>query len=174
MLRGSGRFFGLSFAFFTLGAFLTPVSTTAQIVDIGGHFVANMDAREDVTWGVGPRLQLSDPMLGFSLLLTYDFYSPDCGTLQCDLDEFGLDLLWSLPMPFLLDPYLGAGLAFQKWEGRAYEGKEKDTAVTFLAGIALQGSTFERFRPFIEGKYQVSSDFPNQKVIAGGILLRIL
>ena len=164
----------LSFVLSSLGLLLTPVSTTAQIVDIGGHFAANLDAREEVTWGVGPRLQLSDPIFGFSLLLSYDFYSPDCGTLKCDLDEFGVSLLWSFPMATLLDPYLGVGLAFQKWEGLAYEGREEKTALSFFGGIALQGPTFERFRPFIEGKYQTGTAAGNQKVISGGILLSIL
>lgn len=173
MSKGPGRVIHLFLALF-LGALLAPASTSAQILDIGGHFVANFDAREEVTWGVGPRFQLSDPMFGFSLLLTYDFYSPDCGTLKCDLDEFGVSLLWSFPVPTLIDPYLGVGLGFQKWEGLAYEGKEEDTAFSFFGGVTLQGPTFEKFRPFIEGKYQTGTAIGNQKVIAGGILLNIL
>jgi len=173
MSKGLGRFIGLSLALY-VGAASSPVSASAQIVDIGGHFVANLDAREEVTWGVGPRLQLSDPMFGFSLLLTYDFYSPDCGTLQCDLDEFGVSVLWSFPVPTVLAPYLGVGLGFQKWEGLAYEGKEEETAFSFIGGITLQGPTFEKFRPFIEGKYQTGIAAGNQKVIAGGILLNVM
>lgn len=173
MSKGPGRSIGLSIALLSALAFPSaPLS--AQLIDVGGHFAANFDAREEVTWGVGPRIQLSDPMFGFSLLLSYDFYSPDCGTLKCDLDEFGVGLLWSLPFPYLLDPYFGAGVAFQKWEGLAYDGKEEDTAFSFLAGIALQGRTFERFRPFLEGKYQTGAAAGGQKVISGGILLSIL
>lgn len=169
-----GRAVGLSFVLLSLGLLLTPVSTTAQIVDIGGHFVANFGARDDPTWGIGPRVQLSDPLFGFVVQLSYDFYSPDCGTLKCDLDEFGVNLAWSFPFPFVLDPYLGAGLAFQKREGIAFEGMEEETGFTLLAGIGLQGETFSKFRPFVEGKYQVWNDAGNQKVIAGGILLNIM
>lgn len=173
MSIGSERRFGLPIALLLWLSFV-PTSGGAQLVDVGGHFVANLDARESVTWGLGPRIQISEPVFGFSLVFSYDFYSPDCGTLQCDLDEFGVSLLWSFPMRSLLDPYLGAGLAFQRWEGLAYEGKKKDTAFSFLAGIALQGPTFERFSPFVEGKYQTGTSAGNQKVIAGGILLNVL
>jgi len=170
--RSEGRF-GLPIALLLWLSFV-PTSGGAQLVDVGGHFLANLDARESVTWGLGPRIQISEPMFGFSLVLSYDFYSPDCGTLECDMEELGIGILWSFPVSFMLDPYLGGGLAFQKWEGLAYEGNEEDTAVSFLAGVAFQGRTFERFRPFIEGKYHTGTSGGNQKLLAAGIVLKIL
>lgn len=135
--------------------------------------MANLDVRDDITWGVGPRVQLGLPLTGITIQGTMDFFGPDCGTLECDLDEVGVNLLWSLPVPFVLNPYLGAGMAFQKWQGKAYEGKDSDTGINFLAGIVLQGPTFRRFQPFVEGKYQIWNDYDNQKVLAGGILLKV-
>jgi hypothetical protein len=46
--------------------------------------------------------------------------------------------------------------------------------VNLLAGVVLQGPTFQRFQPFIEAKYQAMQDFDAQLVFSGGILLKIL
>ena len=81
-------------------------------------------------------------------------------------------VLWSLPVPFLINPYLGAGLAFQKWDGGGFQPEEdSDTGFNFLGGLILQGPTFTRFQPFVEFKYQAWNDYDDQKVFSGGILL---
>jgi hypothetical protein len=173
MSEGSGRILGLMLAFLSVGGFSAAVPGSAQILAIGGQVSANTDARDDLTWGVGPRVHLGLPLVGISIQGTYDFYAPDCGTPDCDLKEMGVNLLWSLPVPFLVNPYLGAGLAFQKWDGEAYADDDSDTGVNFLAGIVLQGPTFQRFQPFGEVRYQIWKDYDNQKVFAGGILMSI-
>ena len=173
MSKGSGRMLGLMLAFFSFGGFTVPVPSSAQVLAIGGQISANTDAREDITWGVGPRVHVGVPLIGLSIQGTYDFYGPDCGTLECDLVEMGVNVLWSLPVPFLVNPYLGAGMAFQKWEGEAYVDDDSDTGVSFLAGVVLQGPTFRRFQPFGEVRYQIWNDYDNQKVFAGGILMTI-
>jgi hypothetical protein len=173
MSKGSGRIVGLLVALLSAGAWAAPGPTSAQLLAVGGHFSANTGARENVTWGVGPRVHLGLPLIGLTLQGTYDFYGPDCGALECDLDEMGVNLLWSLPVPFILDPYLGAGLAFQKWEGQPYVDNDSDTGVNFLAGVVLQGPTFRRFQPFLELRYQIWREYDNQKVFAGGILLNV-
>jgi len=173
MSKAAGRILGLTAAFLAIGAFHGPMPGSAQILAVGGHAVANMDVRNDMTWGVGPRVHLSLPLTGITIQGTMDFYGPDCGTLECDLDEMAVNLLWSLPVPFVLNPYLGAGMAFQKWKGQAYLDNDSDTGINFLAGIVVQGPTFRRFQPFVEGKYQIWNDYDNQKTIAGGILLNL-
>jgi hypothetical protein len=172
MWKGSGRV-GLMLAFLSLGSVAVAVPSSAQILAIGGQVSANTDAQEDVTWGVGPRVHLGLPLIRISVQGTYDFYAPDCGTLECDLKEMGVNVLWSLPVPFLVSPYLGAGLAFQKWEGESYADDDSDTGVNFLAGIVLQGPMFQRFQPFGEVRYQIWKDYGNQKVFAAGILMNI-
>lgn len=173
MSNVTGRIWGLALALFGSGAFFSPVPAFSQILAVGGQTVANLDVRDDITWGVGPRVQLSLPLTGLTIQGTMDFFGPDCGTLECDLDEVGVNLLWSLPVSFVLDPYLGAGMAFQKWDGQAYRDNDSDTGVNILAGFVLQGVTFRRFQPFLEAKYQIWNDFVNQKVLAGGVLLRV-
>jgi hypothetical protein len=169
----AGRISGLVLALFVSGALVSPVPASPQILAIGGHTVANLDVRDNLTWGVGPRLHLSLPLTGISVQGTMDFFGPECGTLECDLDEVDVNLLWSPPVSFVLNPYLGAGMAFQKWEGQAYADNDSDTGFNFLFGMVLQGPTFRRFQPFVEGKYQIWNDYDNQKVLAGGILLRV-
>jgi hypothetical protein len=174
MSKGSGRRVGLFLVFLAAGPAASPGPTSAQLLAIGGQIVANTDVQDDVTWGVGPRVQVALPFTGLGLQGTYDFYSPDCGTPSCDMKEAGVNALWSLPVPFLLRPYLGGGLAFRKWEGEAYADDDSDTGINFLAGIVFQGPTFQRFQPFAEVKYQIWNDQDNQKVFAGGILLKVL
>jgi len=173
MSNRAGRISGLALALSLAGAFLGPSPVSPQILAIGGHAVANLDVRDDITWGVGPRVHLGLPLTGITIQGTMDFFGPDCGALECDLEEVGVNLLWSLPVPFVLNPYLGAGMAFQKWQGQTYAGNDSDTGINFLAGIVLQGPTFRRFQPFVEGKYQIWNDYDNQKVLAGGILFNV-
>lgn len=141
---------------------------------IGGHFVANADAREDFTWGIGPRVLLGIPLGGLALQGTYDFYAPECGTLECDLDEIGVDLLWFFPLGSRLSPFIGASVAHQKWEGQVYEGNESGTGANLSAGLVLRGRSFRRFKPFAGLSYQVWDEYPNQTVFTGGILLTVL
>jgi hypothetical protein len=172
MWKGSGRI-GAVLASLSLGSVAMAAPSAAQILAIGGQVSANTDVQENVTWGVGPRVHVGFPLIGFTVQGMYDFYAPDCGTLKCDLKEMGVNLLWSLPVPSPVKPYFGAGLAFQKWEGETPTGDDSDTGVNFLAGIVLQGPTFHRFQPFGEIRYQIWKDYVNQKVFAGGILMNI-
>ena len=173
MLRGSGRKVGVLVALSSIGALFTPGPTSAQIFAVGGHAVANADVGQELTWGVGSRVHLGWPLTGLTLQGTYDFYSPSCGTLECDLNELGVNVLWALPIPFLIKPYVGAGVAFQKWDGEFDLSADEGQAFNFLAGVILQGPAFERFQPFVEFKYQSWDEYENQKVIAGGIMLNI-
>jgi hypothetical protein len=89
------------------------------------------------------------------------------------MDELGVSLIWSLPVSFLVNPYFGAGLVRQEWEGQASAGHDSDTGVDFLAGFVLKGPTFRRFQPSGEVRYQIWNDYRNQKVFGGGILMNI-
>ena len=89
------------------------------------------------------------------------------------MNELGVNVLWALPVPFLMKPYIGAGMAFQKWEGQFDLSTDEGTAINFLAGLILQGPTFDQFQPFVEFKYQSWDEYENQKVMAGGIMLVI-
>jgi len=173
MLKEYGRMLGLALALCSLASFTGPGNASAQILAVGGHVSVNPDIEDDLTLGVGARAHLSLPLTGFTIQGTYDFYGPKCGTLECDLGEAGLNLLWSLPVPFLLNPYLGAGVAFQNWTGESAMGTDSDQGFNFLAGVVLQGPTFSRFQPFVEVKYQKWNDFEDQKVLSAGILLSL-
>lgn len=173
MFRGSGRRFGIALAVLFLGTIISSGQVSAQVLAVGGHFVANADLDDEFTWGVGGRAHLSLPLTGLALQGTYDFYSPSCGTLECDLNEVGVNVLWNLPVPWLMSPYLGAGMAFQKWDGELDLSTNEGTAFQFLAGLILQGPTFDRFQPFVEFKYQAWDEYENQKVMAGGILMKV-
>ena len=151
-----------------------PGPIQAQTLAVGGQVTLNRDLEEDNTWGFGPRAVFGIPLTGISLQATADFYSPGCGTGDCDLRDVGINLLWSLPVPYVANPYFGAGLAMQEWSGDREGGDDTDYGVNFLAGVVLQGPTFQRFQPFVEAKYQAMQDFDAQLVFSGGILLKIL
>lgn len=156
-----------------LCALLGALPASGQVLSVGGHFVANTDIDDELTWGVGGRAHLGLPLTGLTLQGTYDFYSPSCGNFDCDMNELGVNVLWALPVPFLMKPYIGAGMAFQKWEGQFDLSTDEGTAINFLAGLILQGPTFDQFQPFVEFKYQSWDEYENQKVMAGGIMLVI-
>ena len=104
MLRVSGRRLGIALALLFPGTIVGFGQVSAQVLAVGGHFVANADLDEDFTWGVGGRAHLSLPLTGLTLQGTYDFYSPSCGTLECDLNEVGVNVLWNLPVPYWMPP----------------------------------------------------------------------
>jgi hypothetical protein len=173
MLKGLGRIAGVAVALLGTMSLAAPSSASAQALAIGGHASLNPDLVEENTLGVGLRAHVGLPLTGLAVQATYDFYGPDCGVFECDVGEAGLNLLWSLPVPYFFHPYFGAGAAFRKWTGQSQWGTESHQGVNFLAGVVLQGPTFRRFQPFIEAKYQVWNDTDNQKVLSGGILLSL-
>jgi hypothetical protein len=158
---------------FTFLALSGTETASAQVAAVGGHVSLNQDLGEGTTWGVGARAHLSLPLTGVTLQGTVDFFSPDCGTLECDFQEASLNVLWSLPIPFLAKPYFGAGIAAQNSEGEGLLGDEKDFGANFLAGVILQGPAFTRFQPFGEVKYQMMQDFDPQTVFSFGMMLAL-
>jgi hypothetical protein len=173
MARSLGRVLALSAGVLLIWTLGVPGPASGQVLAVGGQVSMNRDIAADNTWGVGARGYLRLPLTGITLQGTADFYSPYCGTLECDLREVGLNLLWSLPVPFVANPYFGAGLAVRYPDGSWAELEDSDYGVNFLAGIVLQGARFQRFRPFVEVKYQGMQDFDAQTVFSGGILLKI-
>ena len=173
MWKSPGR--TLALAAGMLGTLLlgSPGLVSGQALAVGGHVTMNRDLTDETTWGIGGRAQLGMPLTGITIQGTADFYSPDCGTLECDLNDVSVNLLWSLPVPHVANPYLGAGLAMQNADGSWAMGEDTDYGLNLLAGIVLQGPTFNRFQPFVEARYQAMQDFDSQLVFSGGILLKI-
>ncbi len=156
-----------------LAATLLPTEGTGQVLAVGGHVSMNRDVVDDNTWGVGGRAQLSLPLTGVTLLGTADIFSPDCGPLDCDLQEASLNLLWSFPIPFVATPYIGSGLVAQNTDGNSGLGNDVYYGIQFMGGVVLGGPAFPRFRPFAEFKYQAMDDLDSQTVISAGIYLVI-
>jgi len=173
MPSGIPRFLALTLVLASLSIPGLPSDASGQVLAAGGQVSMNRDLTAENTWGIGARAQLRLPLPGIILQGTADFFTPDCGTLECDASEVSLNLVWSLPVPFLARPYLGAGVAMQDREGTWASDEDSDYGINVLAGIILQGPAFRRFQPFIEGKYQVMQEFDNQMIFSGGILLRI-
>lgn len=150
-----------------------PGKASSQVLAVGGQVTMNQDVAVDETWGFGARGQLGLPMTGITLQGTVDFYNPECGSVDCDFRDVSINLLWSVPAPYLANPYFGAGLAMQHAGGGWDLGDSDDYGLNVIAGIVLQGPTFRRFQPFAEVKYQAMKDFESQLVFSGGILLRL-
>jgi len=150
-----------------------PREASSQVLALGGQATMNQDIAVNATWGFGVRGQVGLPMTGINLQATVDFYNPDCGPVDCDFRDVGINLLWSIPAPYVANPYFGAGLAMQHAGGGWDLGDSDDYGLNLLAGIVLQGPTFQRFQPFGEVKYEVMQDFESQLVFSGGILLRL-
>lgn len=156
-----------------LASLLGGREASSQILAVGGQVSMNQDLTDETTWGIGGRAQLSLPLTGITLQGTVDFFSPDCGSLDCDFREMSLNLLWTLPVPWVATPYLGAGIASQKAEGSWSFGDADDYGANLLAGIILKGPAFTRFHPFGEAKYQVMKDFDSQTVFSFGIMFSV-
>ncbi len=160
----------LTAAALLLALFLPGPGAWGQLA-IGGQVTLNNDLGEEGTLGFGGRAHLSIPLTGITLQARGDFYSPDCDGPECSVQDLGVNVLWSLPVPILLNPYLGAGVAIQNTEGDG--GDSSDYGVNFLAGLVLEGPAFRRFRPFGEARYQLMQDFEDQLVFSAGFLFAL-
>ena len=169
MRKGSGLPPVLS-GMFCLFLLLSPGPVAAQL-GLGGQFSLNQDLAEETTVGVGVRGQLQVPLTGLMVQGTLDFYDPDCGSDDCDVRDVGVNLLWSLPVPVLVKPYFGAGLAIVDLGGEGFGEGDTEYGINGLGGVMLTGGPFQRLRPFAEVKYQMISDFDDQLVFSGGVLL---
>lgn len=174
MLKSIGRAFSLGFALFAATAVLGSMGLSGQVLAVGGQVSMNRDLTKENTWGFGGRAMVSLPLSGITVQGTADFFNPDCDPLDCDFREISLNLLWSIPVPWLANPYFGAGVAAQTSKGDWEFGDAEDYGVNLVAGIVLQGPTFDRFQPFGEVKYQVMDDFDGQMVFSFGILLNLI
>ena len=135
--------------------------------EIGTGFTAQT---ADGTVGVGGRLGIGFPVVGIKLLGTVDMFFPDCGTEDCDFHATTLNLLYSIPIPVVISPYFGAGIAVQNSEGAtSLLGDLSDYGINFMAGFILDRGG--AFKPFVEGKYQLMTDFDDQLVLSAGLSL---
>jgi hypothetical protein len=173
MLTGHKRTITLAIGLIAFMAFVAVEEGSGQILAIGGHASMNQDISDETTWGWGARGQIGLPLTSLAIQGTLDFFSPDCDSQDCELQEVSVNLLWTLPIPWLAKPYLGAGVAVQNSEGDWDLGDQSDYGVNALAGIILQGPTFPRFQPFGEVKFQSMEDFDSQTVFTFGILLAL-
>jgi hypothetical protein len=133
--------------------------------EIGTGFTAQT---ADGTVGVGGRLGIGIPVVGIKLLGTVDMFFPDCGTEDCDFHAATANLLYTIPIPVLISPYFGAGIAVQNSEGgSSFLGDLSDWGINLMAGFSLDNGG--SFQPFVEGKYQIMNDFDDQLVISAGL-----
>ncbi len=143
----------------------------AQIF-LGGQLSYDDDIARG-SWAIGARAGIDIPLVGLTILATGDFYMPDCGIQECDFQDASLNLVYRLPIPLLISPYFGAGVAVQNTEGKSSMlGDLSDYGVSVLAGAVLKGPTFSRFQPFGEVRYVLMQDFDNQRIVSFGILFR--
>jgi hypothetical protein len=176
MRNGIGKTLTLVLGLFSLAAFLGVEEGAGQTLAVGGQVSFNSDLGEDGTWGGGARAHITLPLTGLTFQVTGDFFSPefmglDCETESCSFNEVSLNLLFTLPVPYVFKPYFGLGMAAQFVDVEEFVEEDKDYGTNFLAGIILGGPTFSRFKPFFEIKYQSMADFDAQTVYAGGFLL---
>jgi hypothetical protein len=151
----------------------TPSSGSAQAA-VGGQLAWTPDLLNESTLGVGARVIVPLPVAGMALQGTVDFFMPDCGSLECNLRDAGLGILWMPPVGTEADLYVGGGVAVQDSEGTWILGDDREVGVSLRGGAILGGRAFTRFRPFGEARYQImGGDFPNQLVLSGGIFISL-
>lgn len=143
----------------------SPVS--AQIA-VGGQVSLAEYGADQSAWGVGGRVLLSIPLTGLQLLGTFDEFRLDCGSTSCRNREAGVNLLWSLPFPSMVDPYLGAGVALKAQEELRFDVSSEETGINLLAGMALGRPAGLGFHPFAEVKYELRD---RQAFFSAGVLL---
>ena len=154
-------------ALLVCGGLVAPPEASSQLLSVGPRASWNggfdTGSGEGV-FGLGVQASVKLPLLGLALRGTADLYFPDCGAADCDLRDFGIEALFSPPIPFL-DPYLGAGLAIVDSGGEL--GDERDLGLSLVAGVGVS-------RLFAEGKLQLLQDFDTQFVLTGGLTLPVL
>ncbi len=133
----------------------------AQVFSVGARVSQNTDV-EDGTLGVGAQAVVSLPVVGLGFSISGDLFFPDCD--DCAFRDLGINLRWGFPVP-ALDPYIGAGLTVQRFDGGS--GAEEDLGLNLLAGMGFS-------RIFAEVKLQIMQDFDRQIVVTGGLSLPLL
>ena len=120
--------------------------------------------------GGGGRLGLGIPVVGIKFLVTADVLLPDCGAVKCRLYNGSLNLLYTLPIPMVVTPYFGGGVAYQHADGASSPlGAGNDLGVNLLAGISF--GSVGTFHPFGELRYQFMSDHGNLIMGSAGVSL---
>jgi hypothetical protein len=152
---------------FFLAAFFCGSPAEAQFA-IGGQLSATEFVEAERSWGYGVRALVQIPGLGLGVQGTYDTYGEHCTGGSCDLEEVGVNLVWTFPLPIFIHPYLGGGVVFETRDGSGVEVDTDEYRVQVLAGVVLSGATFRRFRPFGEVRYELEGSRPS---FSGGVLL---
>jgi len=133
-----------------LYAVVQPGPEVAGQAAVGAQLSMTEYGADETSWGPGVRALLKVPFTGLALQGTYDAIPWDCGSESCRDREVGFAVLWSLPVHFLVDPYLGVGVAPEVGEGLTLNWDDGRTGVHVLAGLWIGGAESRRTRFFAE------------------------
>lgn len=151
-----------------LGAVLQPGREAAGQVALGTQLSMTEYVVDENSWGPGVRALLKVPFTGLTIQGTYDSFRMPCGPETCRHRDLGFALLWSFPLPLLVDPYLGVGVAPVVEEGWKLNWDVGRTGMYALGGLWLGGPGFRGTRFFAEAKHSFRE---NQLFISAGFLL---
>jgi hypothetical protein len=132
-----------------LGAGLQPGREAAGQVALGTQLSRTEYVVDQHSWGPGVRGLLKVPFTGLTLQGTYDSFRMPCGPETCRHRDLGFALLWSFPLPLLVDPYVGVGVAPVVEEGWKLNWDVGSTGMYALGafGSAAPGSGGPAFSP---------------------------
>ncbi|MDT8341602.1 MAG: outer membrane beta-barrel protein [Longimicrobiales bacterium] len=99
----------------------------ARAQDLPGFDAAGGD---DGSFGIGARVGIDPPLIPLAFYGTFDYFFPDCGSLDCDYQNFAIDTNFTFLPLLLLDLYATGGITFRRFELE----DESDTATGFSLG----------------------------------------
>jgi len=151
-----------------LGAVLQPGGEAAGQVALGTQLSMTEYVVDENSWGPGVRALLKVPFTGLTIQGTYDSFRMPCGPETCRHRDLGFALLWSFPLPLLVDPYLGVGVAPVVEEGWKLNWDVGRTGMYALGGLWLGGTGGRGTRFFAEAKHSFRE---SQLFVSAGFLL---
>ncbi len=149
-------------------ALVLPASQARAQFALGGQVaVTELDLTE-ANWGLGGRAVLGVPLTGLGAQATLDVFDLDCGSGSCRSQSLGVHLLYSFPVPLLMNPYVGAGVSLDASESLTLDWGDGELDWNLLAGVILSGPAFPTVRPFAEARYELED---GGTVFSGGVLV---
>ena len=147
-----------------------PGARASAQLSLGGHVtVADLDS-DSPHWGFGGRAVLGVPLSGFGAQGSLTVLEEDCDSGNCQKQILGIDALLSLTVPFVMNPYAGAGVSVEAKGDLDFEWDPGEVEWNLVGGVVLAGPAFPRVHPFVEARYQIRD---SRTLFFAGVLVQL-
>jgi hypothetical protein len=147
---------------------LLPGAPVSAQFALGGHVTLTELDLSEADWAFGGRAVAGVPLTGLGAQVTLDVFETGCETEGCRSQVLGAYLLYSFPVPFVMNPYVGGGVSFDASDDFDFDWDVGEMEWNLVAGVILGGPAFPTFKPFAEGRYELRD---GRAVFSAGVLL---